>query len=115
MGVKEQFIELSGLPTSAMFLSNSHDPYQFNISWSVDSCTPVDEFMLYFRELWSNETISTGKRYINKTLSELTPDNGGRSGRSGVGGSEWRHVIVHVKSQERLSQYVSFVFQGLEQ
>ncbi|KAL1124697.1 hypothetical protein AAG570_001321 [Ranatra chinensis] len=52
-GKTRQYIQLSGKPLVGVFKSpavgKSRDSY--NISWSVNSYTPIEEFKLYFRKM----------------------------------------------------------------
>ncbi|CAG2053992.1 unnamed protein product [Timema podura] len=53
LGKTRQYLELSGKPNRAVFHSHSMGRYRdaYNISWSVNSYTPIEEFKLFFRKL----------------------------------------------------------------
>ncbi|KAF4523242.1 hypothetical protein B566_EDAN006865 [Ephemera danica] len=117
LGKSRQYLELSGRADSAVFDSLPQGRYRdsYNISWSVNSYTPVEEFKLFFRKLPDNDTFMGNHVGVGNSHSERhhMPVMGGY-GRGGIGAMEWRDVIINVQRQDRLSQRVSYLIHGLE-
>ncbi|PSN32318.1 hypothetical protein C0J52_27804 [Blattella germanica] len=53
IGKNRQKLELSGRPNPAMFVSDPRGKFRdmYNISWNVNSYTPIEEFKLSFRKV----------------------------------------------------------------
>lgn len=58
LGKSSQNIELSGRPSRAVFSidTTSYAADSFNLTWKVDSYTPIEEYKLMFRKVYFNET-----------------------------------------------------------
>ncbi|XP_065344110.1 protein amalgam isoform X1 [Cloeon dipterum] len=118
LGKSRQYLELSGRPTQAQFFSNPRGRFRdtYNITFSVESYTPVEEYKLYFRKLPDNDSLifsnHLGHGTNERTNHHGIPIIGGYRGAMGV--NEWRDVIINVDRKERLSQRVYYLIHGLE-
>ncbi|CAH1397100.1 unnamed protein product [Nezara viridula] len=69
IGKTRQYLELSGKPNPAVFRSHavgrSKDSY--NITWSVNSYTPIEEFKLSFRKVPTPSTPGTAQQPSNQS------------------------------------------------
>ncbi|KAK6622726.1 hypothetical protein RUM43_008569 [Polyplax serrata] len=54
LGKMRQYLQLSGKPNQVVFRSEPIGRYKdsYNITWAVNSYTPIEEFKLYFRKLF---------------------------------------------------------------
>ncbi|XP_055850770.1 immunoglobulin superfamily member 10 isoform X2 [Episyrphus balteatus] len=88
LGKSRKTLQLSGKPNVAVFNSPQISQYKdrYNISWTVDSYSPVEEFKLSFRRLPQGHEV-VADNTIEQSNSMLQVYNGGNSGSSGnVGG-----------------------------
>lgn len=56
LGKNKKIITLSGLPRAPQFRSNAQSQWRdkYNISWTVDSFAPIEEYKLYYKMLSHN-------------------------------------------------------------
>lgn len=56
LGKNKKIITLSGLPRAPQFRSNAQSQWRdkYNISWTVDSYAPIEEYKLYYKMLSHN-------------------------------------------------------------
>ncbi|CRK97731.1 CLUMA_CG011111, isoform A [Clunio marinus] len=56
LGKNKKIITLSGLPRAPQFRSNAQSQWRdkYNISWTVDSYAPIEEYKLYYKMLTHN-------------------------------------------------------------
>ncbi|GFG36897.1 hypothetical protein Cfor_08702, partial [Coptotermes formosanus] len=98
IGKTRQKLELSGRPNPAIFVSDPRGKYRdmYNISWNVNSYTPIEEFKLYFRKLPDNDTHSY-------------PMYGHPAVRS-----DWNDVILSPIPSGKPTQKMTYLIRGLE-
>ncbi|XP_059483925.1 neural cell adhesion molecule 2 isoform X2 [Neocloeon triangulifer] len=119
LGKSRQFLELSGRPNRAIFLSNPHGRFRdtYNISFSVDSYTPVEEYKLYFRKLPDNDSLLFGN-HLGHGGSERGNNHHGipiiGGYRGAMGTNEWRDVIINVDRNDKSTRRVHYMIHGLE-
>jgi Immunoglobulin I-set domain len=56
LGKNKKIVTLSGLPRAPVFRSNAQSQWRdkYNISWTVDSYAPIEEYKLYYKMLSHN-------------------------------------------------------------
>ncbi|XP_046675364.1 limbic system-associated membrane protein-like isoform X2 [Homalodisca vitripennis] len=123
IGKAKQSLELSGKPNPATFRSHPMGRFRdsYNITWAVNSYTPIEEFKLYFRKLplgsqpptpgqlsampHQNNVYKRPTRRENDTQGHLI--NGRFLG-------DWSNVILPAIPSEQFTQQMSYVIKGLE-
>ncbi|KAG8229665.1 hypothetical protein J437_LFUL008598 [Ladona fulva] len=132
LGKTRQYVELSGRPNPAEFTSEPLSRYRdsYNISWSVVSYSPVEEYKLYYRKLPDNDTYGImhgGRNHLG--------DGRGHMGMSYVGDGRgaWHMMIVqpgpigamvsssalsankgHINQNQAFTHWGSFMLKDLE-
>ncbi|KAK6632354.1 hypothetical protein RUM44_007395, partial [Polyplax serrata] len=116
LGKMRQYLQLSGKPNQVAFNSNPvsryHDSY--NISWVVNSYTPIEEFKLFFRRIPENgihDSLSYhqySRKYERR--ENLTLDHYIIHNRI----HDWNDVILPAIPSELFSQQMSYLIRGLE-
>ncbi|XP_066907829.1 limbic system-associated membrane protein isoform X3 [Halyomorpha halys] len=116
IGKTKQFLELSGKPNPAVFRSHavgrSKDSY--NITWSVNSYTPIEEFKLSFRKVPApsppgtaqqpnSHSKRTNRRQENETGYTILRGNG-----------DWNDVILPAIPSEQFTQSMYYLIKNLE-
>uniref|UniRef100_A0A0K8SXE7 Lachesin n=1 Tax=Lygus hesperus TaxID=30085 RepID=A0A0K8SXE7_LYGHE len=124
IGKTRQYLELSGRPNPAKFrshtISRSRDSY--NISWEVESFTPIEEFKLYFRKVpqGPNSQTSNGGGLFhyqhNNRRSQRRHDEDGQilAGYPGHHRGDWNDVILPAIPSGQYAQKMSYMIRGLE-
>nr|CAD7569484.1 unnamed protein product [Timema californicum] len=120
LGKTRQYLELSGKPNRAVFHSHTMGRYRdaYNISWSVNSYTPIEEFKLFFRKLPVNPPqTSLGHNQphnqYNKRPTRRDNDTYGYLSYGG-GRGEWNDVILPAIASELHTQQMYYLIKGLE-
>lgn len=90
---------------------------RYNISWTVDSHTPIEEFKLYFRRLPQGHEIENS---IDQTQQQLLQHHSVQSHR-GYGNlmhwsrNDWRDVVLPaVPLSHHYTQGMSYMIRGLD-
>lgn len=90
---------------------------RYNISWTVDSHTPIEEFKLYFRRLPQGHEIENS---IEQTQQQLQQHHSIQSHR-GYGNlmhwsrNDWRDVVLPaVPLSHHYTQGMSYMIRGLD-
>lgn len=111
------------------FISFSHLPLalstcRYNISWNVDSHTPVEEFKLYFRRLPQGHEIENSIEHSQQPLQHHGSSNGiGSNGQPHRYGNvimhwsrnDWRDVVLPaVPLSHHYTQGMSYMIRGLD-
>nr|CAD7424176.1 unnamed protein product [Timema monikensis] len=109
-----------GKPNRAVFHSHTMGRYRdaYNISWSVNSYTPIEEFKLFFRKLPVNPPqTSLGHNQphnqYNKRPTRRDNDTYGYLSYGG-GRGEWNDVILPAIASELHTQQMYYLIKGLE-
>ncbi|KAL1457807.1 hypothetical protein WDU94_008000 [Cyamophila willieti] len=85
MGKHRAYLELSGKPNPAIFRSHPQGrlPNSYNITWSVSSYTPLEEFKIKYRKIpggnepspMSNQlTVTNSQQHQNRRLARKVRD-----------------------------------------
>ncbi|ERL95615.1 hypothetical protein D910_00041 [Dendroctonus ponderosae] len=145
LGKTRKSIQLTGAPKAATFKSSSTGNYResYNISWEVESHSPIEEYQLLFRRISDDSnhpqplhvqsqrkfglTVRNGigelwhgliERFAwqeNRTYSAVGYSIGMGYTRSSKGYSDWRNVILPAsRATNRGVQSMSYVIRGLE-
>ncbi|XP_075214141.1 limbic system-associated membrane protein-like [Lycorma delicatula] len=119
MGKAREYLELSGKPNPAIFRSHHMGRFKdsYNLTWSVNSYTPIEEFKLYFRRLPPPPVpgqLTQPQYHHNKrpTRRENETWGGGGSGIRLL--DEWNDVILPAAPSEQFTQQMSYMIRGLE-
>ncbi|KAL0273993.1 UNVERIFIED_CONTAM: hypothetical protein PYX00_006540 [Menopon gallinae] len=115
LGKMRQHLQLSGKPNQVMFRSDPVSRYKdsYNITWVVNSYTPIEEFKLYFRRVPENGMQESSFRQQfsrkygrreNVTLDHVMYNRVG----------EWNDVILPAIPSEMFTQQMSYMIRGLE-
>ncbi|ENN70176.1 hypothetical protein YQE_00014 [Dendroctonus ponderosae] len=138
-------LKFAGAPKAATFKSSSTGNYResYNISWEVESHSPIEEYQLLFRRISDDSnhpqplhvqsqrkfglTVRNGigelwhgliERFVwqeNRTYSAVGYSIGMGYTRSSKGYSDWRNVILPAsRAANRGVQSMSYVIRGLE-
>ncbi|XP_050292890.1 limbic system-associated membrane protein-like [Anthonomus grandis grandis] len=132
LGKTRKSIQLTGIPKAATFKSSTTGNYKdsYNISWEVESLSPIEEYQLLFRKA-SSPFVSAGddpqplhhqgtqrKFGENRTYSAVGYSVGYGSSYpwSGKSFPDWRNVILPASraSSNNGVQTMSYVIRGLE-
>ncbi|EEB18285.1 limbic system-associated membrane protein precursor, putative [Pediculus humanus corporis] len=118
LGKMRQYLQLSGKPNQVAFNSNPvsryHDSY--NISWIVNSYTPIEEFKLFFRRIpeTGNQDFMSyhqySRKYEKRENSSLDHSHHILHNRI----HDWNDVILPAIPSELFSQQMSYLIRGLE-
>uniref|UniRef100_A0A1B6CBY1 Ig-like domain-containing protein n=2 Tax=Clastoptera arizonana TaxID=38151 RepID=A0A1B6CBY1_9HEMI len=125
LGKAKQFLELSGKPNPALFRSHHQSRFKdsYNITWSVNSYTPIEEFKLFFRKVPSNSPPLVpgqlmGQPNINQGSKRPTRrqenDTYGQILVNGRFTGDWNDVILPAMASEQFTQQMSYLIKGLE-
>ncbi|XP_030756207.1 limbic system-associated membrane protein-like [Sitophilus oryzae] len=133
LGKTRKSIQLTGKPKAAIFKSSTMGHYRerYNISWEVESLSPIEEYQLLFRRIpdgWSTSYTEDGlplplhhqgqKKFgqkENRTYSAVGYSVGYGYTRSTKGHSEWSNVILPASQSSTIGvQSMSYVIRGLE-
>uniref|UniRef100_A0A182IJW6 Ig-like domain-containing protein n=1 Tax=Anopheles atroparvus TaxID=41427 RepID=A0A182IJW6_ANOAO len=106
LGKDRGTLSLSGLPTLCYFDSPTLSSYrdQYNISWTVQSYSPIREYRLFFRlaakglhQLHTHEKSLDNHIYGDRTASATSGSQhlyGGQYGGGVGGGEQWENVVI---------------------
>jgi hypothetical protein len=130
IGKTRQKLELSGRPNPAIFVSDPRGKYRdmYNISWNVNSYTPIEEFKLSFRKLpVSSPQALPGHQQPPPPQQQLQPPpNNRRQSRKDndtysytIYGhpalrSDWNDVILSPIPSGKPTQKMTYLIRGLE-
>ncbi|XP_068084641.1 protein CEPU-1 [Anabrus simplex] len=114
LGKTRQYVELSGKPNPAVFSSHPLGRYRdsYNLSWAVNSYTPIEEFKLSFRKLPNSphgEKLQAHPKRPSRRDNETYVYMGYGSVRS-----DWSDVILSTTPSEQFRQQMSYLIRGLE-
>ncbi|KAJ9582378.1 hypothetical protein L9F63_003281, partial [Diploptera punctata] len=131
IGKTRQRLELSGRPNPAIFVSDPRGKYRdmYNISWHVNSYTPIEEFKLSFRKLpMASPQALPGHQQPPSPQQQLQhpPSNARRParrdndtysymsyGHHGIR-SDWNDVILSPIPSGKPTQKMTYLIKGLE-
>ncbi|KAJ8910010.1 hypothetical protein NQ315_006014, partial [Exocentrus adspersus] len=131
LGKTRKSVQLTGTPNPAKFNSASRGSWKdsYNISWAVESLSPIEEYKLLFRRL-PDSTSEDGhpQPLHHQSQRKFVPGRENKTyvavGYSGVYGygrqfidkrTDWRDVILPASpSQSPGVQSMSYVIRGLE-
>ncbi|RZC33434.1 limbic system-associated membrane protein-like, partial [Asbolus verrucosus] len=133
LGKTRKSVQLTGKPNPAKFSSASRGNWRdsYNISWAVESLSPIEEYKLLFRRLPDNPGVSEdghpqplhhqSQRKFNagrenKTYAAVFYNAGNGYGRQIIDRrTDWRDVILPASpAQTSGLQSMSYVIRGLE-
>uniref|UniRef100_A0AAR5QG41 Ig-like domain-containing protein n=1 Tax=Dendroctonus ponderosae TaxID=77166 RepID=A0AAR5QG41_DENPD len=126
LGKTRKSIQLTGAPKAATFKSSSTGNYResYNISWEVESHSPIEEYQLLFRRISDDSNhpqplhVQSQRKFgltENRTYSAVGYSIGMGYTRSSKGYSDWRNVILPAsRAANRGVQSMSYVIRGLE-
>ncbi|XP_076264967.1 limbic system-associated membrane protein-like [Rhynchophorus ferrugineus] len=132
LGKTRKSIQLTGKPKAAVFKSSTmgHHRERYNISWEVESLSPIEEYQLLFRRIpdgWTTYTEDGLPQPLhhqsqrkfgskeNRTYSAVGYSVGYGYTRSNKGHAEWSNVILPAsRSTSSGLQSMSYVIRGLE-
>ncbi|XP_063236221.1 neurotrimin-like [Bacillus rossius redtenbacheri] len=118
LGKARRAVELSGKPNRAVFRSQPLGRYKdsYNLTWSVNSLTPIEEFKLFYRRLPGNSARALPDHlsvhgqykwpYRRDNETHLYPSYGIRG--------EWNDVILPAIPSELHTQQMSYLIKGLD-
>ena len=77
LGKNKKNIRLSGEPRAPVIRSNAQSQWRdkYNISWTVDSYAPIEEYKLYYKLLSNNPPIGYGNHLDAHQNSDSYPNN----------------------------------------
>ncbi|XP_063240276.1 neuronal growth regulator 1-like [Bacillus rossius redtenbacheri] len=119
LGKSRQSIELSGKPNRPVFLSERAGWHRdsYNLSWSVDSYTPVEEFKLLFRKMAAKmaagalpEAQQTEARQRERQMFGKNDSDSDQEGKA----DGWLDVLVPAVPSEQLTQRAWHVIRQLQ-
>ncbi|XP_075221465.1 protein amalgam-like [Lycorma delicatula] len=104
IGKAKATIELSGKPHRAVFQSPSEGRHKdrYNITWTVSSQTPIDEFKLLFRKASRYATPGPTARHFRR-YDNVTAEQ-----------EDWNDVVLRASPKGHFSQETAFLLRGLE-
>ncbi|KAG5893501.1 hypothetical protein JTB14_031644 [Gonioctena quinquepunctata] len=131
LGKTRKSVQLTGKPNPAKFSSASRGSWKdsYNISWAVESLSPIQEYKLLFRRLPDSTTDDghpqplhhqSQKKFVpgkeNKTYAAVGYSVGYGFGRQFIDRrTDWRDVILPaMPAQSPGVQSMSYVIRGLE-
>ncbi|VVC26794.1 Fibronectin type III,Immunoglobulin subtype,Immunoglobulin-like domain,Immunoglobulin-like [Cinara cedri] len=123
VGKTRAYVELSGKPNPVKINSNKNGRHQnnYNISWSVDSYTPIEEFKLYYRKVplpdespsdsqtqyqWPKPPLGAQKEHEDFPGGPIYGYNSMRN--------EWNDVILPAVPSEQYTHRMSYNIRGLD-
>ncbi|KAL0273991.1 UNVERIFIED_CONTAM: hypothetical protein PYX00_006538 [Menopon gallinae] len=117
LGKMRQYLQLSGKPNQVVFRSDPMSRYKdsYNITWAVNSYTPIEEFKLYFRKIYDHNQPNTPQQYHAKRPTRRYPSSFQENETAGqLGRGDWSDVILPAIPSELFTQQMSYVIRGLE-
>ncbi|XP_063910469.1 limbic system-associated membrane protein isoform X2 [Zophobas morio] len=129
LGKTRKSVQLTGKPNPAKFSSASRGSWKdsYNISWAVESFSPIEEYKLLFRRLPENPGSEDGhpqplhhqsqkKFNLGRTYGSVYYNVGSAYGRQIIDRrTDWRDVILPAtQAQNSGFQTMSYVIRGLE-
>ncbi|XP_014251664.1 limbic system-associated membrane protein isoform X1 [Cimex lectularius] len=123
IGKTKQYLELSGRPNPAKFRSHqqSRSRDSYNISWVVESYTPIEECKLFFRKVPNPNSAQTGTvHYTQPHFGQKRPhrrqenETHGQYGYNGLQRGDWNDVILPNMPSGHYTQHMSYMIRGLE-
>ncbi|XP_063224484.1 protein amalgam-like isoform X2 [Bacillus rossius redtenbacheri] len=116
LGKARNFLELSGKPNRAVFRSHPLGRYRdsYNITWSVDSYTPIEEFKLFYRRLPQTAPHHQPGLHASYSKWPQRRDNDTYPFVSYGMRGEWNDVILPAIPSELHTQQMSYLIKGLE-
>ncbi|XP_055384534.1 lachesin [Condylostylus longicornis] len=127
LGKSRKTLQLSGKPSTAIFSSPPISQYKdrYNISWTVDSHSPVEEFKLFFRRLpQGHEVDNTIEQsqplHLSSSSSQIYSNSNSHMHRGGYINmhwprNDWRDVVLPaVPLSHHYTQGMSYMIRGLD-
>ncbi|XP_055678970.1 limbic system-associated membrane protein-like isoform X1 [Lutzomyia longipalpis] len=120
LGKARQTLALSGKPNTAVFRSAPISQYKdrYNISWTVDSHTPVEEFKLFFRRVPQGHEIDNSIEQSQPLQHQgiIYSQRGGySSGHHWPPRSDWRDVVLPaIPLSHHFTQGMSYMIRNLD-
>lgn len=123
VGKSRAYVELSGKPNPVKINSNKNGRHQnnYNISWSVDSYTPIEEFKLFYRKVPLPDESPLDTRTQGqwpKKPPTRNQDNEGYAGSPIYGynsmRNEWNDVILPAVPSEQFTHRMAYNIRGLD-
>lgn len=144
LGKAKKTVQLTGKPKSAIFNSAARGNYRdsYNISWIVESVSPIEEYKLLFRPLPENlgdtedahpqplhhqsQKKFSGKENKTQSIHSISVSSSSSSSSYGFGRSfvdhrlEWRDVILpanmatYSSANTNVMQGMSYLIRGLD-
>ncbi|XP_046805984.1 uncharacterized protein LOC111675782 isoform X2 [Lucilia cuprina] len=92
LGKSRKTLQLSGKPNVAVFNSPPISQYKdrYNISWTVESHTPIEEYKLSFRRLQQGQEVDNSIDSHSSSSSSVLQMYGGSSSMMGVNAHNYR-------------------------
>ncbi|RZF35719.1 hypothetical protein LSTR_LSTR009587 [Laodelphax striatellus] len=119
VGKAREYLELSGKPNPAVFRSHPNGRFKdsYNLTWTVTSYTPIEEFKLYFRRMptpvvpgqVSQPQYQLSKRPIRRQNDTWSIGSNGLRALD-----EWNDVILPAAPSEQYTQQMSYLIRNLE-
>uniref|UniRef100_A0A8D8LSB1 Lachesin n=1 Tax=Cacopsylla melanoneura TaxID=428564 RepID=A0A8D8LSB1_9HEMI len=118
MGKTRQYLELSGRPNPAIFKSHPTGRYKdnYNITWAVNSYTPIEEFKLLFRKVpVHNDNVNYQYQHSKRPTRRQDNDTfGSQLSNQWARSDIWNDVVVPNSPTEQFTQQMSYLIRGLE-
>ncbi|XP_017780831.1 PREDICTED: uncharacterized protein LOC108565748 [Nicrophorus vespilloides] len=132
LGKTRKSLQLTGKPNSAKFSSASRGKWRdsYNISWAVESASPIEEYKLLFRRLPENPNDDGHPQPLHHQSQRKFPGKDNKTHIAIGGGytvfgrtfidrrSDWRDVILpampNQKDQSAGIQSMSYIIRGLD-
>ncbi|XP_059612096.1 limbic system-associated membrane protein-like isoform X2 [Phlebotomus argentipes] len=118
LGKTRQTLALSGKPNTAIFRSAPISQYKdrYNISWTVDSHSPVEEFKLFFRRVPQGHEIDNSIEQSQPLQHQgVIYTQRGYTGHHWPPRSDWRDVVLPaIPLSHHFTQGMSYMIRNLD-
>ncbi|XP_031632888.1 limbic system-associated membrane protein isoform X2 [Contarinia nasturtii] len=118
LGKTRKTLQLTGKPNTAQFrsLPTSQFKDRYNISWTVDSHTPIDEFKLFYRRLPQGHDIDNSIDQQQPLQHHSNLPHRNYNMHWSRSGTEWRDVVLpSVPLSHHYTQGMSYLIKNLDQ
>ncbi|CAO1421392.1 unnamed protein product [Diamesa tonsa] len=127
LGKSKKYLTLSGKPNTAIFRSAPISQYKdrYNVSWTVDSHSPIEEYKLYFRRSSEEQELDNNIEQQSQALQHQTQHSHGSNSlypnnyRNNYGNMHWRNdwrdvVLPAIPLSHLYTQSMSYMIRGLD-
>ncbi|XP_070493766.1 protein amalgam isoform X3 [Chironomus tepperi] len=125
LGKSKKYLQLSGKPNTAIFRSAPISQYKdrYNISWTVDSHSPIEEYKLFFRRSSDEHELDNNIEQQSQPLqhqshghsNSIYPNYRNNYANLHWSRNDWRDVVLPAIPLSHLyTQSMSYMIRGLE-